>query len=122
MVSTNRSRLTIATRIRELLLRELGHAIEVDQLLGRARYARDVLLVCDACVGTELPRLAAEFRQLAPDGRLPQPQADGGHCAQPNDWARDTSGFGVTQPPDAAAVAPAGGKPGSGWRSRLPWR
>ncbi|MEK8053544.1 hypothetical protein AACH10_25025 [Ideonella sp. DXS22W] len=104
-MSSPLSRLQIAQRIHDLLLGEIGHGIQIERLLGDARYARDVLLVCDACVGSELMALAALFRDLT--ARQPAPAALGpadppappGHAMQPNDWARDTSGFGLTQPP-----------------------
>ncbi len=60
------SRLQIAQRLFQSLLRELDHSIELERLLGDPRYARDVLLVCEACTGTELPALAALFRASAP--------------------------------------------------------
>ncbi len=126
MTSTNQGRTRIATRIQELVRRELDHAIDVERLLARERYARDVLLVCDAYRGTELPLLAAEFRRLstdAPGVRAPLPAARGGPRARPNDRAGDTSGFGVAHPPEGSATpAPASGTPATGWRTLLPWR
>lgn len=64
--STNR-RLQIATRIHYALLRELGQGIDVGRLLKQPLYARDVLLVCDACPGNDLPRLAKAFRGASQD-------------------------------------------------------
>ena len=61
------SRLQLATQMHQMLLRELGHGIEVERLLMRERYARDVLLVCDAMAGTDLPRLSSEFRRAIPE-------------------------------------------------------
>ena len=123
------SRLQIAQRLFQSLLRELDHSIEVERLLGDPRYARDVLLVCDASVGSVLPVLAALFRASAPPvgrragdtpaaGLTPeavrpaalQPTAPGsaarppgspGHARQANAWSRDTSGFGVSRPASA---------------------
>ena len=60
------SRLKIAQNLYEALLREIGHAIEIERLLSEPRYARDVLLVCDACPGGDLRALAAQFRAYAP--------------------------------------------------------
>ena len=101
------NRLQLGRRIHQLLVREIGHEIEVERLLAEPRYARDVLLVCDAVPGGELAPLADLFReatQLAEGaGRVP------GHTPQPNEWARDTSGFGVTQPPPVAKAPPAPG-------------
>lgn len=91
------TRLQIAQRIHQLMLREIGHAIEIERLLTEPHYARDVLLVCDAVPGAELVPLAALFRlaQLAPAGASSAP----GHAQQPTEWSRDTSGFGLTHPP-----------------------
>lgn len=87
----------IAQRIHQLMLREIGHAIEIERLLIEPHYARDVLLVCDAVPGAELAPLAALFRRAM----LPPASSAGapGHAQQPTEWARDTSGFGVTHPP-----------------------
>jgi hypothetical protein len=63
--SSNR-RLQIATRIHYALMRELGHGIDVGRLLKYPLYARDVLLVCDACTGNDLHRLAVAFRGITP--------------------------------------------------------
>ena len=91
------TRLQLAQRIHQLLLREIDHAIEVERLLADPRYARDVLLVCEAVPGGELQPLVGLFREASRPvtGRPDEP----GHAPQPNDWGRDTSGFGVTQPP-----------------------
>ena len=67
------SRLLIAQRLYPALLREIGHAIEIERLLSEPRYARDVLLVCEACPDGDLPTLAAQFRACAP---MPVVQAD----------------------------------------------
>lgn len=121
------SRQTLAQRIHLLLEREIDHLILVERLLGDPLYARDVLLVCDALVGTPLPGLAAQFRastlasaatgttaQATPAGPAPLagppralPQglpsrsdraAVPGHAALANAWGQDTSGFGLSQP------------------------
>ncbi len=96
MAAATMSRQQIARRIHQLLLREIGHEIQIERLLFEPRYARDVLLVCDACPGGELVPLAALFRQA--DTALPHPAPVPGHARQPTEWARDTSGFGVSQP------------------------
>jgi hypothetical protein len=112
-------RLQLAQRIHQLLVREIDHAIEVERLLTDARYARDVLLVCDALAGSEAPSLAAQFRLMPTLLPMPAASAAGagargtggapGHARQATDWARDTSGFGVTQPPPV--VLGAGARP-----------
>ena len=121
------SQLQIAQRLFQSLLRELDHSIEVERLLDDPRYARDVLLVCDASTDSVLPALAALFRTSAPPvGRragdtpaaglspeavrpaAPRPAAPAarspdspGHARQANAWSRDTSGFGVSRPASA---------------------
>ena len=76
------NRLQLARRIHQVLVREIGHEIEVERLLAEPRYARDVLLVCDAVPGGELAPLADLFREAtqlaASAGRAP------GHAPQPN--------------------------------------
>jgi hypothetical protein len=68
---TSNRRLQLATRIHYALLRELGSGIDVGSLLKHALYARDVLLVCDACSGHDLPRLAKAFRGAMQDAAAP---------------------------------------------------
>ena len=99
----------IAQRIHQVLLREIGHAIEVERLLTDAHYARDVLLVCDAMVDSEARPLATQFRQppmpaVAGAGAT-GPTSAPGHVQRPTDGSRHTSGFGVTQPPPVKASA-----------------
>ena len=81
--STNR-RLQLATRIHYALLREIGQGIDVGRLLKHSLYARDVLLVCDACTGHDLRRLATAFRGAS----MPDAAAGGPGGA---------SGFGTSQ-------------------------
>ena len=59
------SLLPLANRIHLGLMRELGQGIDVRQMLDSALYARDVLLVCQAYPATDLPQLAAQFRQAS---------------------------------------------------------
>jgi hypothetical protein len=139
------SRLQIAQQLHILLHREIDHAIEIERLLGEPRYARDVLLVCDALPNTDAHALAAQFRGqqalAAPvRPRIPTalPPAGGGavaapgnpgHARQPTDWSRDTSGFGVSRPapvtqapdtaPGAVGVEPAAAAPRTSWLARL---
>jgi hypothetical protein len=98
--SSNR-RLQLATRIHYALLRELGHGIEVGSLLKQPLYARDVLLVCDACTGNDLQRLAKAFR-----GAM-QEAIDAG--------ASGTSTFGMS-----AFSSSNASTPGEGWTESLP--
>ena len=99
---TSNRRLQIATRIHYALLREVGQGIDVGRLLKHPLYARDVLLVCDACTGHDLRRLATAFRGAS----MPGANASGG--------AGDSSGFGTSQawssslaslPPDSVPAA-----------------
>ena len=55
-------RSVIAQRIDLHLRRQLGEAVDMQRALRDERYARDLLLVCDAMAGTELPLLARQFR------------------------------------------------------------
>jgi hypothetical protein len=106
-------RLQLAQRLHQVLLREIDHAIEVERLLTDAHYARDVLLVCDALAGSEAPPLARQFRALPPPAAdLAGGPGAPGHAQQSTDWSRDTSGFGITQPPPMEAAA--GARPGAG--------
>lgn len=108
----------LAQRIHQVLVREIDHAIEPERLLTDARYARDVLLVCDALPGGEAPPLATQFRALPPPAAgvaaNTAPAGAPGHAQQPTDWSRDTSGFGVTRPPvdaSAGSAPPRTGEP-----------
>ena len=65
-MATTPNRLQIAQRLYQVLQTEIDHGIEIERLLGEPRYARDVLLVCDALPGSELGALAALFRAASP--------------------------------------------------------
>lgn len=101
----------LAQQMRERLVVAIGHEIHVGRLLTDSRYARDVLLVCDACTGTDLPLLSQRFRELLALAqvrpglavkereRLLAAAQPPGHSPQATEWARNTSGFGeVTHP------------------------
>jgi hypothetical protein len=96
-VDTNNTRLRIATRIHFALLRHLGEGIDVGTMLKNDAEAREVLWVCEACGDAELLALA---RQYVRAGMLSDEARAGGHAAQDTPWARDTSGFGVSHPPE----------------------
>jgi hypothetical protein len=90
-------RAVIANRIDLGLRRHLGEGVDAQRTLTDERYARDVLLVCDAMKGTDLPLLARQFRAAGQLGAVEQ--GVGGHQSGPvQDWAMDTSGFGVSEP------------------------
>jgi len=89
------SRRVIAARIDMGLRRHLGEGVDAQRTLDDPHYARDVLLVCDALTGTDLPALARQFRAAPAGGRDAGP---------PQEWSADTSGFGLSKPPPPAAA------------------
>jgi hypothetical protein len=107
------SRRVIAERIAMGLRRHLGEGVDPQRTVDDPRYARDVLLVCDALTDTDLPALAQQFRSAPAGGRDAGP---------PQDWSADTSGFGLSKPPSAAptpeADEPAPTRP---WYSPRRW-
>lgn len=114
-------RSVIAQRIDLNLRRQLGEGVDTQRTLADARYARDVLLVCDAMAGTELPLLARQFR--AAGEHMAAERRSGRQALPAQDWALDTSGFGVSEPPALAAAGPPrndrAGKPS--WLSPSRW-
>jgi hypothetical protein len=102
-------RTVIAEHIDRQLRHHLGEGVDAHRTLHDARYARDVLLVCDAMQDTELPALARQFRaaseHIAAERR--QLQAPGHHADLVQPWAVDTSDVGVSQPPE---LSPAPGR------------
>jgi hypothetical protein len=57
-------RTVIASRIDLQLRRHLGQAVDPHRALHDSRYILDLLLVCDAMEGTDLPQLAQQFRTV----------------------------------------------------------
>ncbi|HEY0857450.1 MAG TPA: hypothetical protein VGE16_10345 [Albitalea sp.] len=104
-MNTN-TRLRIATRIHFALMRHLGEGIDVGVMLKQPAEAREVLWVCEASGDAELMALAHQYhRAVALEG---DGVKAGGHAQQETPWSRDTSGFGLSQPPVlplSAAVA-----------------
>jgi len=94
--STNR-RLQLATRIHYALLREIGQGIDVGSLLKHPLYARDVLLVCDACTGHDLRRLATAFRGVS------MPEATSGDASGSSSSQAWSSSL-ASLPPDSVPV------------------
>jgi hypothetical protein len=101
---TSNRRLQLATRIHYALLRELGQGVDVGRFLKYPLYARDVLLVCDACSGHDLPRLAKAFRGAVQDA------VDAG--------ASGTSTFGASA--FNSSQSSAASTPGEGWTESVP--
>jgi len=81
--------LRIANRINLLLLRELAQGVDVRRVIAEPRYARDVLLVCDALPGSDLASLAQHFRSA-----LAEP-AD--RPAGASRFGADSTAFGITR-------------------------
>jgi hypothetical protein len=90
-MDANLSRLQIAARIHFFLKRELGTGIDVETMLKKASYAGQVLAMCDACKGSELERLARDFRLATVKAEAPLKVA-------PHSGWGDTSGFGLSRP------------------------
>jgi len=122
-VEPNNTRLRIANRIHLGLLRHLGEGIDVGTMLRNGAEAREVLWVCQASGDSELVALSRQFE------RADALEAAGGHTPQDTTWARDTSGFGLSQPPElppqrlvATATKPAPAarwlKPVTSWLRR----
>jgi hypothetical protein len=109
-VDQNNTRLRIANRIHLGLLRHLGEGIDVAVMLRSQAEAREVLWVCQASGDSELIALSRQYERA---GAL---EAAGGHTPQDTSWAGDTSGFGLSQPPElprlTEQVTP---KRGAGW-------
>ena len=93
-------RSVIANRIDLQLRRHLGQGVDAKRALTDVRYARDVLLVCDAMAGTTLPLLARQFRNADESlTRAASPLEPGHDAGPPQPWGANTSGFGLTQMP-----------------------
>ena len=109
-------RTVIAHRIDLQLRCHLGEGVDAMRTLRDARYRRDVLLVCDAMHGTELPLLARQFRVA---DELMLAERHGGRVAgPPQPWAADTSGFGMSQPGELGAAPKT---PRAAWCSPSRW-
>jgi hypothetical protein len=52
----------IVSRIDLQMRRHLGQPVDTHRAVSDTRYAKDLLLVCDAMDGTDLPHLASQFR------------------------------------------------------------
>lgn len=102
------TRLRIATRIHFALLRHMGEGIDVGQMLKHEAQAYEVLWVCDASGDAELVALARQYRRALT--LEVEAQAPAGHAHQDTPWAKDTSGFGVSQPPEAAELGVKAGR------------
>ena len=116
----NNNRLRIATRIHFALLRHLGEGIDVGTMLKRDSEAREVLWVCQASGDAELVALSHQYERAAELEN--EALHAGGHMPQDTHWFKDTSGFGVSQPPEAAAHPAASQAAASrSWRKPASW-
>ena len=110
------TRLRIATRIHFALLRHLGESIDVAVMLKRPAEAREVLWVCEASGDAELMALARQYHRAVALEAVD-------HAPQDAAWARQTSGFGLSQPPGTPTVARAAParRPASAWAKSVDW-
>ena len=107
-------------------MRHLGaDVVDVGHMLKSDTEAREVLWVCEASGDVELMSLARKFRRAgaaqAAAGVQAKAAAIGGHAAQDTPWARDTSGFGLTQPPEESALRSKPPSVASGWLKPVSW-
>jgi hypothetical protein len=58
------SRITLATRIHDLLLNEIGQDVDIALMLGPPDYSRAVLSLCRSCGSPMLAGLARDFERL----------------------------------------------------------
>ena len=111
------TRLRLATRIHFALLRHYGQNVEISELMKADGEVREAIWVCEASGDRELAAMARQLR-LANEGPTPG--------AVPQDtmaWSGDTSGFGLSRPPELdikphAAAAPSRWLKPSTWMRR----
>lgn len=137
-MSATFTRLHLATRIHFALRRELGDGIDVGRMLRDREYADEVLGVCRGTEDYALVDLADRFddASAAEDTKVHMARAAqraraalaqiprrAPVVAQELDWARHTSGFGLTQPladlGSEPVTAPSRGFSPSGWLMSL---
>ena len=110
--------LKIADRMHALLLREIGQGLDARRLLAEPRYARDVLLVCEALRTTDGPLLAHHYRRAA--ARAEEPAAMAASSASAAQAATVTTAPTVTSAPatahEAATAAPPRARVFGAWR------
>jgi hypothetical protein len=126
------SRLRLATRIHFCLMRQFDEAVEVRDLLDGTANGREALWVCEASGDTELVALAQELKRAtrraaaAPVAALPpalRSQANvvaSGRVPQDTSWSQDTSGFGLSRPPELDAK-PRRAEAPSSWFAPMEW-
>jgi hypothetical protein len=117
------TRLRVAMRIHQALLRHLGETVDVRALVDGTTEGREALWVCESSDDRELVELARQFKL----GNLPaaKPAAGaagtaGGRVRQDNTWAQNTTGFGVSRPAELAASRDAADA-GAHWLHPASW-
>lgn len=88
------TRLRLATRIHFALLRHYGHKVEIGDLMKAEGEVREAIWVCEASGDRELATMARQLRlanEAPATGTVPQDTAA---------WSGDTSGFGLSRPPE----------------------
>ena len=108
------TRLRIATRIHFALLRHFGEGVDVATMLKNDAEAREVLWVCQGSGDRELMTLARQYERA---GALAEDRP--GHAPQDTAWAGNTSGFGVSQPPEIGE--PTRTAAPSSWMKPVSW-
>ena len=131
--------LRIATRIHFGLKQWLGEGIDVETMLQQPDEAREILFVCQASGNAELVSLARQWADArgelkkasrprsASERSTPvstpkptaKPVAARAAARQDLAWARDTSGFGITQPPELDLPQPEAS--GARWHKPSSW-
>jgi hypothetical protein len=125
------ARLRLATRLHFMLRRQLDQDFDVAILLHGGFEARAALRLCRASGRPELIAAARELESAnraeakasarraaaAADERAARPTT--GRKAQDMAWAKDTSGFGMSQPPDGDASDEYRVQRKPGWLARL---
>jgi hypothetical protein len=108
------AQLRIAARIHFVLKHDLGEGIDVSAMLSDPQEAKEVLFVCQASGNPELVSLG---RQFVNAGKLAKNASVRPDVVQDTAWSRNTSGFGLTRPPEAPTPTPEE----SSWRSATQW-
>ena len=131
--------LRIATRIHFGLKQWLGEGIDVEVMLAQPDEAREILFVCQASGHPELESLARQWVDSHPEPKkaarprsvsdrpvakptpkpAAKPAASRAAAQQDLAWARDTSGFGITQPAELSPPEPE--TAGARWHKPSSW-
>lgn len=108
------TRLRLATRIHFALLRHYGQKVEISDLMKVEGEVREAIWVCEASGDRELAAMARQLRmanEVPATGNVPQDTMA---------WSGDTSGFGLSRPPELE-VKPEPGAASSRWLKPSTW-